>query len=78
MKKEHFTIRFYYESRPMRFDVMSNVHHFGSDIESAFINWSARITEAPSLIDFCNYVESKDPNFKCTPKYRKEVRIYES
>lgn len=78
MKKKpllHTTITFKWNGKPLKFDVVSNIHEYGLEIESAFINWSVRIEGKPSLLDFCNYVESKDYNFIYHPKYRREVSI---
>ncbi len=65
------TITFKYKFIPVRFEVLSNAPEF---IENAFISYSARLGKSkPSLLDFCNYVESK--GFICHPKNRKEVTI---
>lgn len=73
MKEElsYMTINFKYKGKPMKFDVLSNVPEL---IEAAFINWSVRLKGSPSLLDFCNYVESKNEGcIICHPKSRKEV-----
>jgi len=75
MNKEHVTINFKYKGKPLRFDVLHNLSEYGESIESAFINWSERLSGKPSLIDFCRYVESKNPLFRCTPRFRKEVTV---
>lgn len=71
----HTTINFKYKGKNLKFDVEHNLTEQGHSIDSAFINWSARLIGNPSLLDFCIYVERKDPMFICQPKYRKEVTI---
>lgn len=71
----HTTVNFRYNNKPVKFDVNHNLAAYDESIEDAFINWSSRLDGSPSLLDFCRYVESKNPLFRCTPKFGREVTV---
>lgn len=51
------------------FKVIHNLDEFGLNIESALINWHARLDKAGeiNIHDFCGYIMSKDENITCIP-----------
>ena len=63
-KLEHAQINFNLGKKKKQFDVVHNLSEYGLDIESAFVNWSAR-TNIFTVEDFCKYVTSKDTNLIC-------------
>lgn len=61
------TISFNFEKKKYSWTFEHNLHEYGMSIDAAFLNWSARLNklQKPVQADFCNYILSKDPNFKC-------------
>jgi len=61
------TIKFRTKDNIITWFIMNNLYKHRLDIESAFINWSARVEpENMNAKDFCNYVVSKDQkNLRC-------------
>jgi hypothetical protein len=65
------TIRFKSKGKNYEWILNCNLHEYKISIDAAFENWAARIPYDQITIDnFCDYVKSKDINFKCSPYYK--------
>lgn len=66
-----YTIRFKLHDKKHEWHLSTNIHSFGLSIQSAFENWAARSNDKTfSIENFCEYVKSKDIQFKCSPWFK--------
>lgn len=65
-KLQSYTIEFQLEGVPKSYTLETNIETYGQSVYAAFNNWTVRTKEF-TLASFCEYVESKDPNFICKP-----------